>query len=616
MRTPNVKKLICGCLLCAAVLPAFGQQTNPRLIIRADDMGSFRSANIACIEGYKNGVETAIEVMVVTPWFPEAVRLLKENPGIDVGLHLTITSEWENVKWRPLTSCPSLTDSNGYFFPMMAPNPSYPGLSVLENEWNLAEIEQEYRAQIEMALKNIPQISHLSGHMGSMGFDKEVSALVQRLAKEYNLSAVDRKESAEMYQVNFVGYEGSNRTPADKEASFIQMLSKLEPGKNYIFVDHPGLDNEEMQTVGHIGYEGVAKDRQGVTDLFTSDQVKQAILDKKIETISYNELTKALPRAASSQTMTKAVSGYLDAVKKSGQDLHSIMVLQHGHVIAEEWLGEGASDTPHVLNSVSKTFTATAIGFAVNEGKLKVTDKVISFFPDELPAEVSPYLKEMEIRHLLTMSCGHDTDPTSVVRSTEGADWVKTFLATPVVHKPGTEFVYNSLGTYMLSAIIQQVVGEKMIDYLYPRLFRPLGIVGANWDVSPQGINIGGWGLYVKTEDLAKMGQFLLQKGQWNGEQLLPQSWIDDASTSKIASLPSGMKKEQLTMKPKDSDWLHGYGYQMWRCRHNAYRADGAYGQYIIVLPEKDAVIVATANIPDMQAELNLIWKYLLPALK
>lgn len=616
MKTPDVKKLICGCLLCASVVPAFAQQANPRLIVRADDMGSFRSANIACIEGYKNGIETAIEVMVVTAWFPEAARLLRENPGIDVGLHLTITSEWENVKWRPLTDCPSLTDANGYFLPMMFPNPAYPGMAVVENKWKLAEVEQEFRAQIELALTNVPHISHLSGHMGSMGFDKEVSALVRRLADEYNLAAVDRSESAAEYNVGYAGYAGSNKTLADKEASFLQMLDKLESGKNYIFVDHPALDNEEMQTVGHIGYEWVAADRQGVTELFTSDKVKQALRDKGIETISYNDLTKSLPRAAAPRAMEKAFPAYLTAVEKEKQDLHSIMVLQHGEVIAEKWLGEGAPGKPHVLNSVSKTFTATAIGFAVSEGRLKVTDKVVSFFPDKLPEEVSPNLKEMEIRHLLTMSCGHDVDPTGTARAASTADWVETFLATPVEHKPGTEFVYNSLGTYMLSAIIQQITGQTVLDYLYPRLFRPLGVVGAKWEVSPQGINCGGWGLYVKTEDLAKLGQLFLQKGEWKGKQLLPASWIEEATASHIASLPSGVKKEQLTMKPKDSDWLQGYGYQMWHCRHDAYRADGAYGQYIIVLPAKDAVIVATANIGDMQAELNLIWKHLLPALK
>lgn len=611
-----VKKAVCGCLLYAAAWPVFGQQTPARLIIRADDMGAFRSANIACIEGYRNGIETSIEVMAVAPWFPEAVRLLRENPGIDVGLHLTLTSEWDAVKWRPLTVCPSLTDPNGYFLPMMAPHTAYPGLAILENKWDLKEVEQEFRAQIEMVLKNIPQVSHLSGHMLSTGFDPEVVKLVRRLAEEYHLPAIDRADAMEKYDFSYQGYDGPKQTAAEKEASFIRMLDRLQPGKRYMFVDHPALDNEEMQTVGHIGYENVAQDRQGVTDLFTSPKVKEAILTRGIELISYNDLTKELPRAAAPKAMAKAVPAYLKAVKDAGQDLHSLMVVQHGKVIAESWMGEGAKNKPHVMNSVSKTFTATAVGFAVAEGRLKVTDKVISFFPDKLPPEVSPRLKKMEIRHLLTMSTGHDTDPTSTAKGREGADWVKEFLAAPLEHDPGTLHVYNSLATYMLSAIIQRVTGEKAINYLYPRLFRPLGIVGVTWQESPQGINCGGWGLYVKTEDMAKLGQFFLQKGRWNGHQLLPASWIEEASSFKIESYPAGVKKETLTVKPKDSDWLQGYGYQMWRCRHNAFRADGAGGQYILILPEKDAVIVTTAHIDDMQAELNLIWKYLLPALK
>ena len=611
--------MLCGGALALATCPVFAQQANdPCLIIRADDMGSFHAANVACMEAYKNGVETSIEVMVVTPWFPEAVRMLRENPGIDVGLHLTFTSEWDNVKWRPLTHCPSLTDKNGYFLPMMTPNPAYPGLAITENKWDLAEVEREARAQIELALRNIPWRRRVSGHMDATGFAPEVVALMKRLAEEYNLPMIDRVGAMEEYDFSYRGYDGPSRTPAEKEASFLRMLDKLESGERYMFIDHPALDNDEMRTVGHIGYEHVAADRQGVTDLLTSDRVKQALREKGIKLISYNDLTKSLPRGESSKAMDKAFDKYLKAVADAGQDLHSIMIVQRGKVIKERWMGEGAWNKPHVLNSVSKTFTATAVGFAVAEGKLRLTDKVISFFPDQLPAEISPNLEKLEVRHLLTMSSGHDVDPTPLTRGEDSQelDWVRTFLAAPLTHEPGTFFVYNSLGTYMLSAIVQKVTGEKVIDYLYPRLFRPLGIVGATWQESPQGINCGGWGLYLKTEDLAKMGQLFLQKGTWNGKRLLPESWIDEATRSHIASLPAGTRREELTIKPKDSDWLQGYGYQMWRCRHDAVRADGANGQYIIILPEQEAVIAMTANIGDMQAEINLVWKYLLPALR
>lgn len=609
-------KLTCAILIFASSANIFAQ--NPRLIVRADDMGAFHAVNVACIKGYQQGIETAVEVMTVTPWFPEAVKMLRENPGLDVGLHLTITSEWENIKWRPLTHCPSLIDKNGYFYPMMSSNPAYPGQAITENKWSLPEIEQEFRAQIELGLKNIPQISHLSGHMFSTGFDPEVVKLVKRLAEEYNLPAMDRVDATEQYNFTFVSYDGPKKTSAEKEASFIRMLEKLEAGKSYMFLDHPAYDNDEMQTVGHIGYEDVAVDRQGVTDLLTSEKVKQAIKERNIKLITYNELTKSLPRSTpkAEKMNEKGITGFLDAVKKSGMDLHSLMIVRNGKVVAERWLGDHAANKPHVMFSVSKTFTATAIGFAVAEGKLKVTDKVISFFPDKLPAQMNDNLKALEIRHLLMMSSGHDVEPGAAIRNSADADWVKAFLAAPFEHQPGTHYVYNSFATYMLSAIIQEVTGEKLIDYLYPRLFRPLGIIGATWEESPQEINIGGWGLYVKTEDMAKLGLFILQKGNWNGKQLLPESWFDEATRAHIESLPAGTRKEDLKIKPKDSDWLQGYGYQMWRSRHNSFRADGKDGQFILVLPEKNTVIAITANIGDMQAELNLVWKYLLPALK
>ncbi len=600
-------------------LPMHSQNENPRLIVRSDDMGAFHSVNVASMEAYNKGIETTIEVMPVTPWFPEAVKMLRQQPGVDVGIHLAITSEWENIKWRPLTHCPSLTDANGYFYPMMQANPAYPGQSVMENSWKLSEVEQEFRAQIELALKNIPQASHLTGHMGCIRFDPKVLEMVYRLADEYRLTFVEGDDLKQQYNAISVWYDGPSRTSEDKINSFVRMLDKLEKGKNYIFLDHPALSNSEMESVGHIGYEQVAEDRQGVTDLLTSPAVRQAIDDKGIKLINYNELTKALPRSTpqAEKVNPKGLTAYMDAVKKSGQELHSVMVVRHGKVVYEQWLGDASARQPHILNSVSKTFTALGAGFCVTEGRFKVTDKVISFFPDQLPAEISPNLANLEIRHLLTMSVGHDAMTVTNSRQDPSVtNWATHFLAAPVTEAPGSEFDYNSLGTYMVSAIIQKVTGQKLIDYLYPRLFRPLGIVGATWTDSPQGINCGGWGLYLKTEDLAKAGQFILQKGKWNGEQLLPESWIDEMTTSHIASLPYGVKRADLKIKPKDSDWLQGYGYQMWRCRHNAVRADGANGQFIIVLPEKDAVIVTTANIGDMQAEINLIWKYLLPALK
>ncbi|NJK96774.1 MAG: serine hydrolase [Bacteroidales bacterium] len=216
----------------------------------------------------------------------------------------------------------------------------------------------------------------------------------------------------------------------------------------------------------------------------------------------------------------------------------------------------------------------------------------------------------MTVRDLITMSAGQEPDPTFTT-VTRDSNWVKSFLATPVKYKPGTKFLYNSLATYMLSAIVQKVTGEKVIDYLKPRLFDPLKIEGMDWEVDPQGRNVGGWGLRLKTEDMAKFGQLLLQKGKWDGMPILPSEWIDEATSFKIDQAPDAAKAVK-----ESSDWMQGYCYQFWRCRHNAFRADGAYGQYIIVLPEQNAVIAITSESPDMQAQLNLVWEHLLPAFK
>ncbi len=316
--------------------------------------------------------------------------------------------------------------------------------------------------------------------------------------------------------------------------------------------------------------------------------------------------------------MAKAAEKYLAAVEKEGQDLHSIMIVKDGAVVYENWMSEGSADEPHILNSVSKTFTSMAVGLAISEGRLALDEKLVDIFPEHCPENPSEYLKEITVEHLLTMSCGHSTDPTYKSWEVKDRSWIRFFMEHPVTHKPGTLFCYNSLGTYVLSAIVQKRTGEKVADYLYPRLFRPLGINNVSWIESHEGINTGGWGLFLKTEDLAKMGLMILQKGQFNGCQVVPAEWIESASSAQVPCVPAGMNSDdadKLRKVAKTSDWLQGYGYQMWRSRYNSFRADGANGQYILVIPEKNAVVVTTAHIQDMQAELNLIWKHIYPAL-
>ena len=218
--------------------------------------------------------------------------MLKENPGLDVGVHLAITSEWENVKWRPLTDCPSLVDENGYFFPMLGPNPAYPGQSVIENMQNfdIKEIEKEFRAQIELAIKNIPQLSHISGHMMSTAFSQEVLDLVQKLSAEYGLPSIDRAGSDQQYGYSHISYDGPKATSEEKIASFIKALDKMEKGKRYLFLDHPAYNDSEMETVMHIGYEDVPVDRQGVTDLLKSPEVMKEIEKRGIKLIAIREM--------------------------------------------------------------------------------------------------------------------------------------------------------------------------------------------------------------------------------------------------------------------------------------------------------------------------------------
>ena len=606
--------IIAASLLWGAAL--FAQE----LVIRIDDMGALHSVNEASIDTYKNGIAQSAEVLVVGSWFPEAVKMLKENPGLDVGVHLAITSEWENVKWRPLTDCPTLVDENGYFFPMMGPNAAYPGQSIMENmaNFDINEIEKEFRAQIELALKNIPQVTHISGHMMSTAFNPQVMEVVQKLSEEYNLPSIDRGEAFKQYNFSYTGYDGPRATTEEKIASFIKALEKMEKGKRYIFIDHPAYNDSEMQTVMHVGYENVAVDRQGVTDLLKSEEVLKVIQERGIKLIDINTLTKSLPRAEASAKMAKAADKYFAAVAKEGQDLHSIMVVKDGNVVLEKWMSKGKENEPHILNSVSKTFTSMAVGLAISEGKLALDEKLVDIFPEHCPENPSEYLKEITVEHLLTMSCGHSTDPTHKSWEVKDRSWIRFFMEYPVTHKPGTLFCYNSLGTYVLSAIVQKRTGEKVADYLYPRLFRPLGINNVSWLESHEGINTGGWGLFLKTEDLAKMGLMILQNGQFNGCQVVPAEWIESASSAQVPCVPAGMNSDdadKLRKVAKTSDWLQGYGYQMWRCRYNAFRADGANGQYIIMIPDKNAVVVTTANIRDMQGEINLIWKYIYPAL-
>lgn len=304
---------------------------------------------------------------------------------------------------------------------------------------------------------------------------------------------------------------------------------------------------------------------------------------------------------------SSAVLQFAEALESQIQEIHSFMLLRHGSVVAEAWWSPYGPEYPHMMFSVSKSFTSTAVGLAVSEKHFSIDDSVLSFFPEEAPDEVSDLLGQMQIKHLLSMSTGQTVDTWPYMLGRADGNWIKAFFDVPVLHPPGTHFLYNNGATYMLSAIVQKTTGMKLIDYLQARLFAPLGIENVAWQESPQAITLGAIGLSIKTEGIAKFGQLYLQKGMWQGRQILPQAWVEAATTSQVSE-SNGLH----------IDWMQGYGYLFWRCRHNAYRGDGLFGQYCIVMPEQDAVLAITGGTDafDMQEPLNLVWDILLPAMQ
>jgi chitin disaccharide deacetylase len=274
-------------LLLVALFVSQPQPTEIRLVVKGDDMGAGHGINVATIDAYKRGVLTTTNVIVPGPWFPEAARMLRENPGLDVGVHLALTSEWENVKWRPLTQAPSIVDADGYFFPMVGPRPGFPpNTSIKEAAWRLDEIERELRAQLDLARRHMPQITYTWYHMGFTSVAPEVRDLAARLTKEYGL--VQPMDLG----IQFVGrvYESqdSGAVKADKLAA---KLETLGPGL-WLHIDHAATDDPEIQAFGHKGYEWVAADRSANVEAWTSPKVRDVITRRGIRLTNYRELTK------------------------------------------------------------------------------------------------------------------------------------------------------------------------------------------------------------------------------------------------------------------------------------------------------------------------------------
>jgi len=281
---------------------------------------------------------------------------------------------------------------------------------------------------------------------------------------------------------------------------------------------------------------------------------------------------------------------------------HGFVLTRHNQVIAKSSWHPFHSDEPHALFSVSKSFVSAAVGMLAGEGKLSLDDKIADYFPEYTDAQVSPRMRKVTIRHLLTMSSGHDRCAFAFI-DFGGKDWTRQFLTSPLAYKPGSTFVYNSAGTYMAAAIVKKITGENVRDFLMPRLFEPLGIENPVWDCAPNGCNIGGWGLHLSLRDLTAFSLMLLNKGQWDGRQIIPRDYLEEASSFQIDNSMNG-----------HPDWRQGYGFQFWRCRHNAFRCDGASGQYAIVMPDQDMTLTCLSALPDMGWIQNILWEEILPA--
>lgn len=301
---------------------------------------------------------------------------------------------------------------------------------------------------------------------------------------------------------------------------------------------------------------------------------------------------------------SRSIISFLEKVKKEQLELHNFMLVRNGKVISEgAWSPYDLNDK-HEMFSITKSITSTAIGFALQENKLLLDEKIISFFPEFADIDMDEKMKLMTIRHLLTMTTGYfeNMAGNTELSQTEGS-WIKEFLGLPLTYTPGTKFIYNSAASHILSAIISKVTKESMSEYLKTRLFVPLNITDYFWETDPEGNNTGGWGIRLKTEDVAKFGQFYLQRGMWEGKQLLSKKYIDQATTFQISNADSS----------NEIDKQQGYGYQFWLSENGAYRAVGMFGQICLILPQQNALFIVTAGTERKQEILNIFWETIFP---
>lgn len=299
----------------------------------------------------------------------------------------------------------------------------------------------------------------------------------------------------------------------------------------------------------------------------------------------------------------RGVLAFVDALESTpGVEPHSLMLLRHGQVVAQGWWQPYAADRVHLLYSLSKSFTAAAVGIAVREGLIDLDATALSYFP-ELDAEITDERsRRIRVRHLLAMASGHREETLDRARAADPTSTVRGFLLTPPDEEPGSVFAYNQPCTYTLASIVRRVSGGSLVEYLRPRLLDPLGIDDLAWRRDETGAELGFSGCYAPTSAIAALGQLYLQRGVWDGERILDEDWVAAATTTQVDNPGE-----------ENPDWSQGYGFQFWMARHG-FRGDGAYGQFCVVLPEQDVVLAITGQSLDMQAVLDAAWQHLLPA--
>lgn len=324
--------------------------------------------------------------------------------------------------------------------------------------------------------------------------------------------------------------------------------------------------------------------------------------------------SSSLPRSTPSAQGVDAagVERLLDAVGQTEAEMHSLMVLRHGNVIAEGWWTPFAPDLKHLVYSLSKTFTSAAAGLAVAEGRFGLDDVMIDHFPELVSDDVEDKYRRYLVRHALTMSSGHESealDRAAAAAAGAGGDVLAGFFRVPPEREPGSVFAYSQPTIYGVGRLVAKTTGGTILDYLRPRLLEPLGIHEAQWMMLGD-VEMGFSGIHVFTESLAKTGQLVLDGGRWQGEQILDPEWVATATSKQMDNDTA----HRGPGAPEPIDWQQGYGFQYWMNRHG-FRGDGAYGQFIIVWPEEDAVIVTTGETIDMQELLSLITTHLRPAM-